>query len=142
MVQAPKPINFASAIGSPYKPESSNEKVTMFTFGSNHRNQEWLLANLRRGTMDQNAWVLVSLLPRITKATFRAFFLPFNPKTEDEMVRQLQTIIAAARGGSMATCAVPQVGLTEYDNTMFSLSAFGHDGIREHFLNETSLLED
>jgi hypothetical protein len=45
----------------------------MFTFGSNHRNQEWLLANLRRGTMDQNAWVLVSLLPRITKATFRAF---------------------------------------------------------------------
>ena len=37
---------------------------------------------------------------------------------------------------------VPQVGVTEYDNTMFALSAFGHDGIREHFLNETSLLED
>ena len=32
--------------------------------------------------------------------------------------------------------------LFEYPSTMFSLSAFGHDGIREHFLNQTSLLED
>ena len=37
---------------------------------------------------------------------------------------------------------VPQVGVTEYDNTMFSMSAFSSAGIREHFLNETSLLEN
>jgi len=37
---------------------------------------------------------------------------------------------------------VPQVGVTEYDDTMFSMSAFGPEGIREHFLNEMSLLEE
>lgn len=31
--------------------------------------------------------------------------------------------------------------MTEYDDTMFSMSAFGPEGIREHFLNEMSLLE-
>ncbi len=46
------------------------------------------------------------------------------------------------RGQYGNTWVVPQVGVTEYDDTMFSMSAFGPEGIREHFLNEMSLLEE